>query len=1423
MKTISMKKFFSLLLCLCMLLSMNIPAFAAEGEENTCSHEWNEGTVTTPATCTTEGVMTFTCTVDGCGKTKTEPIPAAHSWNEGTVTLEPTCVAEGVKTFTCTADGCGVTKTEPIPATDVHNYVDGFCTNDGCGLAATCTKAEDCPALSHEADCLKYLQGCSCDIKCAPGEINAACEVCGAVGADISYCQGAERVCICTDKCQAATGTEAAVINSECPVCRLAGADFGPQCKGKKLPNATVSALGSMTLTAAEHSYMCWPSGDSTINRPLQIVVNFQANETYDECLQNGYSQWLCDFYLTLINLSGDSITADGCYLAGSYGSYGWIVIPTDGLVLDGGVTYPVVSNYDATLNYKDICESVKNFTAAIYVHPDILVANPDMVVTLQLRMTNPEDSSDTITIGSPLSYSAATLAGGLEDVRASFGGVAYASVGDAIEAAVAGGSDAQVSINTDHELPAEDASDKLSLKMLLGARLTVSGEVKLASVSGGAGSVVLKDADTVLTLSNKAEDGTVVSGVENMMVKYEEKDGKHVYRLVAAVAKIGDKLYETFQEAMNAAAAGDTVTLLTDVSLSNKYSITKSITIDGNGKSIIADNPGSFKTGSGFKAKYAHLLGVNASNVTLKNITLDSNNSAGGVNVYEVSGVLFQNVAIINSSKGAAGLTVNKSGLTAGGALTVTGNAIAIDVDNNSTMVITDGTVVNCGDKTVRFTPSNSTLKADGAVDAQGNPCFVARDNAYYFTLNQMKSRATGYTNGLTLLTDIDLTDDVGKDLSIRGTIDLNGHDLSSSGDKIIKASGNMTVKGEGELSATIELNNVNYTITSDKELNVTTQLEDYVVLREDGKYFLAKVEEVEASIGEVFYRKLTDALAAVKDGETITLLQDVELTETLDVSFNSDFDKISIAINGNGKTIKAVEGTWGENTWFVDVAWNVTFSNLTFDGNNTGCRGVQFYTSNSSLTNVTIKNISADKWGYTDYALHVNASNVSFSGVSFSGCKHGHVVVDMGSSTGRTESVANATGSVSGATVILNAPSAKLTAAQGSLNVIKGTDTSVTDHVIVYANGSYVLIIPVAQVGDTLYESLDEAIAAAAEGGTVKLLKDIAGDVTIGKNLTFDLNERKLTGDITVAQGKTLSVSEEDLAAAGSLSLADSLGDVKVGNNVIGLEDGTIAATSAGLSVTPSGSGKSYVRFNGMFVGVPAGSSLIVNADGSAKIPAGGSVVFAGSFEVPVAAESALAADGTLTLYPAEVQDCGYGKVTVTYGEGAKSETVFVPAGKSLTVKADKNGNPVYDSSAEEDPIVTAGSVEKPKLSITPSKKAFYKFGLGTLSFTCNGFCDTLETVSVDGIGLNDTAYTIQRGSTIVKLKNDYLKTLALGDHTLKLTYADGQSVTATISIVNTPVTGDSNNLAIWLAVLGLSGMLCTAAVLVLKRRRA
>ena len=78
-------------------------------------------TVTTPATCVTEGVRTYTCS--GCNDTYTEKIAATgvHTYTD-TVTTPADCTTEGVRTFDCV--DCDATYTEKIDATGHTEVID---------------------------------------------------------------------------------------------------------------------------------------------------------------------------------------------------------------------------------------------------------------------------------------------------------------------------------------------------------------------------------------------------------------------------------------------------------------------------------------------------------------------------------------------------------------------------------------------------------------------------------------------------------------------------------------------------------------------------------------------------------------------------------------------------------------------------------------------------------------------------------------------------------------------------------------------------------------------------------------------------------------------------------------------------------------------------------------------------------------------------------------------------------------------------------------------------------------------------------------------------------------------------------------------------------------------------------------------------
>ena len=84
-----------------------------------CTHTYGEKTIITPATCTTMGSYTKTCTT--CGYVYKGQIPKPQHTYEWKVTTPATCNSTGVETKTCT--NCGKTYGQrTIPATGEHNW-----------------------------------------------------------------------------------------------------------------------------------------------------------------------------------------------------------------------------------------------------------------------------------------------------------------------------------------------------------------------------------------------------------------------------------------------------------------------------------------------------------------------------------------------------------------------------------------------------------------------------------------------------------------------------------------------------------------------------------------------------------------------------------------------------------------------------------------------------------------------------------------------------------------------------------------------------------------------------------------------------------------------------------------------------------------------------------------------------------------------------------------------------------------------------------------------------------------------------------------------------------------------------------------------------------------------------------------------------
>ena len=79
------------------------------------------------------------------------------------------------------------------------------------------------------------------------------------------------------------------------------------------------------------------------------------------------------------------------------------------------------------------------------------------------------------------------------------------------------------------------------------------------------------------------------------------------------------------------------------------------------------------------------------------------------------------------------------------------------------------------------------------------------------------------------------------------------------------------------------------------------------------------------------------------------------------------------------------------------------------------------------------------------------------------------------------------------------------------------------------------------------------------------------------------------------------------------------------------------------------------------------------------------------------------------------------------------------------------------------------------------------------GSLTIRGNGEMEKFQNVKVDGKIIDKKNYTVTKGSTIITLKADYLKTLATGDHTFEIVWTDG-SVTTKFAVAKNK-SGDNN----------------------------
>ena len=246
-----------------------------------------------------------------------------------------------------------------------------------------------------------------------------------------------------------------------------------------KLPNAEVVNMGPTEIS----DYRIWGGGSNlnqgtgTIN--LQVALDFIAKDSDKEAHENAYGQYVTDFYITIDGAEGGSFVADGCYLAGNYGEFGWIMIPLDGMSITNGVMHPVITSAFAgsfSFSYEDICTLVKDFKCGIYFSEEVLDANPRLTVSLNLGLSESLEQAQNATftpvIENPFVFDVKDMTSAVAVAGPEY----FTSFADAVTAAIASGEEVKVVANA-----------VVSDEVVINKNLSVDLNGKTLTMAGGA------------------------------------------------------------------------------------------------------------------------------------------------------------------------------------------------------------------------------------------------------------------------------------------------------------------------------------------------------------------------------------------------------------------------------------------------------------------------------------------------------------------------------------------------------------------------------------------------------------------------------------------------------------------------------------------------------------------------------------------------------------------------------------------------------------------------------------------------------------------------------------------------------------------------------------------------------------------------
>lgn len=313
----------------------------------------------------------------------------------------------------------------------------------------------------------------------------------------------------------------------------------------------------------------------------------------------------------------------------------------------------------------------------------------------------------------------------------------------------------------------------------------------------------------TSLPIAAFADEGSTTRPLNTAPVA--EASENIIYVNAAAQGDDGQQnTYKTLQAAINVAKAGDTIQLLSDLTVdtsvsNNAAAITidkNNITIDGQDHTLTVDSNNT----------NGNAIGINgASGITIQNLTVtrpDDGKTKHGINVYKPTDVTLHNVNLNNM--GGFGLLVNASEVTATGTFTLSGNGWD-DVIN-----VGWGSNINDVSKS-SFDASNATLNGVDLIYVDNSDLSNAGGDSSKFAIH---AKGFGKVNAESL----------GKAIAYApAAITVNGTSYATLQEAVAAAQDNDTIHIQNDITidSTVTINRP-LTITANDGVTVTASSTD-------------------------------------------------------------------------------------------------------------------------------------------------------------------------------------------------------------------------------------------------------------------------------------------------------------------------------------------------------------------------------------------------------------------------------------------------------------------------------------------------------------------------------------------------------------------------------------------------------------------